>query len=251
MPWTILIVSGLGAGLLAGLLGIGGGTVLFPILLALGYSPLQAVSTSSLAIVITASSGSFQNWRMGFVDRDRILMMGIPALIAAQLGVLLSEQLPDRWLLIGFGLMMLFNIYLTSLLQQLIRPPSDPGSSYGPKPQTKLAAAVARILTGCLAGGIAGLLGIGGGAIMVPLQMLLLQEPIKRAIQTSLGVVVLTALSSTLGHGLQGNVQWLAGLILGGGGLLGVQGSTRLLPGLPDALVGKLFRLFFAAVGCL
>jgi uncharacterized protein len=102
----------------------------------------------------------------------------------------------------------------------------------------------ARLLTGGIAGAIAGLLGVGGGAIMVPLQLLLLREPIKRAIQTSLGVIVLTALSATLGHALQGNVQWLPGLILGGGGLLGAQLSTRLLPRLPEAWVSALFRTF-------
>jgi uncharacterized protein len=73
---------------------------------------------------------------------------------------------------------------------------------------------------------------------------LLLQEPIKRAIQTSLGVIVWTASSATLGHGLQGNVLWIPGLILGLGGLFGAQLSTRLLPKLADGWVNGLFRIF-------
>ncbi|MEO1433616.1 MAG: TSUP family transporter, partial [Cyanobacteria bacterium J06633_8] len=66
--WLPLLISGLIAGILAGLLGIGGGTVLVPILLAFNKTPLQAVATSSLAIVITATSGTIQNWRMGYIN---------------------------------------------------------------------------------------------------------------------------------------------------------------------------------------
>ncbi len=235
MLWIQLIFCGLGAGLLSGLLGIGGGTVLVPILLLLGYSPLQAVATSSLAIVVTASSGTFQNWRMGFVDFKRVALLGLPALFAAQGGVLWAAQMPEPWLLITFGCLMLLNLYLLSLRQQL-----KTNSVKGPR----LRPTAARIVTGTVAGAIAGLLGVGGGAIMVPLQMLLLQEPIKQAIQTSLGVIVLTAISATLGHQFQGNLLWLPGLILGFGGLAGAQLSTRLLPQLSETLVYNLFRGF-------
>ncbi len=235
MPWIPLIFCGLGAGLLSGLLGIGGGTVLVPILLLLGYSPFQAVATSSLAIIVTASSGTLQNWRMGFIDIERVAWLGVPAWLAAQGGVWLANRMPPQGVLVAFGCLMLLNIYLLSLRQRL-----KPKLFKGPV----LRPTVGRVVTGTIGGAIAGLLGVGGGAIMVPLQMLLLQEPIKRAIQTSLGVIVLTALSSTLGHQLQGNVLWLPGLILGFGGLAGAQLSTRLLPQLSEALVHNLFRGF-------
>lgn len=235
MPWIQLVFCGLGAGLLSGLLGIGGGTVLVPLLLLLGHSPLQAIATSSLAIIVTASSGTLQNWRMGFIDLERVALLGVPALLAAQGGVLLADSMPEAWLLVSFGCLMLLNIYLLHLRQKL-----RPKLFKGPR----LRPTMARIVTGTVAGAIAGLLGVGGGAIMVPLQMLLLQEPIKRAIQTSLGVIVLTALSATLGHQLQGNVLWLPGLILGFGGLAGAQFSTRLLPQLSERIVYNLFRTF-------
>jgi uncharacterized membrane protein YfcA len=64
---VILAAGGLFSGVLAGFLGIGGGTILVPLLVGLGYTPVKAIATSSLAILITSISGSVQNWRMGYL----------------------------------------------------------------------------------------------------------------------------------------------------------------------------------------
>ena len=67
-------------------------TVLVFMQIALGYTPIEAVATSSLAfIVITATSGTIQNWRMGFTSIRRIVLLGIPALFTAQTGVYLAN----------------------------------------------------------------------------------------------------------------------------------------------------------------
>ncbi|MEO1765305.1 MAG: TSUP family transporter, partial [Cyanobacteria bacterium J06629_18] len=81
--WFLLVISGLFAGILAGLLGIGGGTVLVPILLAFGHTFSQATATSSLAIVITATSGTIQNWRMGYIDFKKVVFLALPAAFTA------------------------------------------------------------------------------------------------------------------------------------------------------------------------
>jgi len=79
---------------------------------------------------------------------------------------------------------------------------------------------------------------------MVSLQVLLLGDAIKTAIQTSLGVIMMTAVAAAIGHGAQGNVAWIAGMILGLGGVVASQFSTRLLPRLPNPIVIRLFNLF-------
>lgn len=68
----VFILSGLFSGILSGFLGIGGGTVLVPLLVLVGYEPVQAVATSLLAIAITATSGTVQNWRMGNIKYERV-----------------------------------------------------------------------------------------------------------------------------------------------------------------------------------
>lgn len=239
----VLAGGGLISGILAGLFGIGGGVILVPLLVTLGYVPLQSVATSSLAILVTSISGSVQNWRMGYFNPRKVFFLGLPALITAQFGVLLASQAPPYLLLFLFGLLLLVNIYLIQLRQRLVKATGEL------QPLEKTAnPGLSSFMTGSAAGILAGLFGVGGGVIMVPLQMLLLGEAIKVAIQTSLAVIVLTAISACVGHAIAGNIQILPGLLLGLGGLVGVQISTRMLPKLPDRIVSRGFRIFLVVL---
>ena len=116
---SILTASGLLAGIVSGLLGIGGGVILVPILVILGFEADRAVGTSSLAVVIIAFSGSVQNWRMNKLDFKRILPLGLPALFTAQFGATLAELFPAYILLTTFGLMLLITIYLIGVRKNL------------------------------------------------------------------------------------------------------------------------------------
>lgn len=237
--WLILATGGLVAGIMAGLLGIGGGVILVPLLVTLGYTPVQAVATSSLAILITSVAGSVQNLRMGYFGFKRVVYLGLPALVTAQIGVYLASRIVSYILLVLFGLLLLTNIYLVQLRQRLTVKKGTPNKQqFNP--------VLSRLVTGGAAGILAGLFGVGGGVIMVPLQMLLLGEQIKVAIQTSLGVIVFTAVSACIGHAAEGNVLSAEGILLGVGGLLGAQISTRILPKLPDEVVSLVFRIFLA-----
>lgn len=265
-PTELLTLTGAGliAGILAGFLGIGGGTILVPLLLALGYSPLQSVATSSLSIVITAISGSVQNWRMGLFSFKRVIGIGFPAVVTAQIGADLASRIRPYYLLGAFGLLLLLNIYLVELRKRVTakKKKEEELTDTGSVQETAIATdnltakptprniffnpTIARIATGSAAGILAGLFGVGGGVIMVPLQILLLGETIKTAIQTSLGVIVITAISACVGHALRDNVLWIVGLVLGCGGFIGAQISTRFLPKLSDEAVSLVFRTFLA-----
>ncbi len=243
----ILSLAGLVSGVLAGFLGIGGGTLLVPVLVQIGFVPVQATATSSLAILVTSSAGSWQNWRMGYLDARQVLLLGAPAVVTAFLAAFLAGRIPNYLLLAGFGLLLLLNLYLVSLKKRVIRTAEfreGRTASTGPA----IHPVTARLVTGAIAGFMAGLFGVGGGVILVPLQILLLGESIKSAVRTSLGVIVITSISAVAGHGLNGNINLAAGLILGLGGLIGVQVSTRFLPKLSDRTVTQLFRIMLLAL---
>lgn len=249
----LLLAVGILAGVLAGFLGIGGGTVMVPAMVALGLSGVEAVGTSTLAILIISLGGSLQNWRMGFLKLNNVLLLGLPSVVTAFLGTALASYIPEYVLLGIFGLFLLINIYLIGVKKQVVaqaklstaETADEPIAPlpHGPQPMNPT---LARTLIGGTAGFLAGLFGVGGGVVMVPLQILLLRETIKTAIQTSLGAIVITALSAAGWHSLQGNVVPLTGVLLGLGGLAGVQVSTRYLPKLPDAIVTLMFRALLA-----
>ncbi|MEM1368352.1 MAG: sulfite exporter TauE/SafE family protein [Cyanobacteria bacterium P01_H01_bin.15] len=227
--WALLIGGGAIAGLLAGLFGIGGGVVMVPILVNLGLTSVQAVATSSLAIAIIASSGSWQNWRMGFLNPRRALFLGLPAVITAQVGVAIAENLAESWLLVAFGGLLILNMVLAGWRRQVIK-------------RGRARASIkqlwrAYLLIGGLVGILAGLFGVGGGVIMVPLQIILLGEDIKPAVRNSLGAIVIASSASALGHAVADNVVWLGGIGLGLSGAISTQASTRFLPKLPDGFV--------------
>jgi uncharacterized membrane protein YfcA/ABC-type phosphate transport system substrate-binding protein len=240
-----LILGGVVSGVLAGLLGIAGGIIWVPLLVTFSYTPLQAVATSSLANVIVSVFGSFQNWRMGSFDLKRVLYLSLPVLLTAQMGVYFAKIISPYLLLLLLGILLLINIYLLQLRKQLTRESSSDATADMHPILGKFI--LVRLFTGGAAGILAGLFGMGGdalGALIVPLQMFLLLEPIRIAIQTSLGVVVVTAVSACIGHAAAGNLLWIEGLWLGLGGLVGVQISTRLLPKLPETIVNLIFRIF-------
>ena len=226
----ILSISGLFSGLLAGVLGIGGGAILVSLLLAFKNTPLQAVATSSMAIVIIASSGSLQNRRMGNLNLQKVFLLGIPAMVTAQFGVKIANYIPEYWLLLLFSILLTFNIFLYSYRHYLTKAIYQNNNSV-------FAHYFLSLFTARVGGLLAGLYGIGGGVILVPLQILLLRETMQISIQNSLGVIFITSISSSIGHALNDNVLWLTGLILGCGGVLGVQMGTRLLSKLSNTMV--------------
>ncbi len=239
--WLLLASGGVVTGMLAGLLGIGGGIILVPLMITLGYAPIKVVATSSLAITITAFAGSIQNWRMGCLDLTRVIYLAVPALVTAQIGVRIATNIPPHIILLMFGIFLLANIYLIDCRQRLaIKDKKTHALSLSPL--------VSELLVGSIAGLLTGILGVGGGIVMITLQMLLLGRHIKEAIQTSLGVLVIVALFASIVHASKGNLLIAPGLILGTGSLFGVRLSARFLPKLPDKIVKLIFRIFLAVM---
>ncbi len=92
-----LAVTGLVAGVLAGLLGIGGGVVMVPaMMLALGVSPVVAKGTSLAVIVPTAIIGTWRNRRNRNVDLRAATLVGLGGAGCAVIGALVADRLPDR-----------------------------------------------------------------------------------------------------------------------------------------------------------
>ena len=253
--WGLLFGIGIFTGTLAGLLGIGGGLMMVPALTVFGVPLVQATATSLVGVFLSSVSGSIRNLSAGELNWRVSLVLALFGMITAQFGAWLGDRLSDAVLSLAFAVLLLVTIYLMSLKQKLKRQqtkadqlPQDiseealvPAATQDVRVSSRFGA-IAGI--GLLAGVLSGLFGVGGGVVMVPLQMLFLGEAIKSAVRTSLGAIMAIAVSGLIQHTLNHNVLWIPGICLGLGGIIGAQFGTRLLPCLSDRSVNTLFRVF-------
>jgi uncharacterized protein len=101
------IAIGLAAGIVAGLLGVGGGVLFVPgLVIFLSLTQHQAEATSLLAIVPVAAVGAFRQDRYGNVRRRDALLVGLLSMAGAAGGVVLANALSGRLLQVGFALLM-------------------------------------------------------------------------------------------------------------------------------------------------
>ena len=98
MPRTLkLAVVGTAAGAFSGLLGVGGGTVIVPLLVVwLGYGEREATGTSMMAIVLIAALAANVQAFYGNVDPPNAALVGLPAIAGAFAGTALQQRLEER-----------------------------------------------------------------------------------------------------------------------------------------------------------
>ena len=103
--WSIALalVLGLGAGVLSGLFGVGGGLLFVPTLLGLGLGQLEAESTSLLAILPTAAVGAWRQQRYGNLRVRPALLVGVASVAGVGIGALIATSLPEHALRRLFG----------------------------------------------------------------------------------------------------------------------------------------------------
>ena len=154
----VLIVVGMLVGVLSGTFGIGGGTVIVPALVWLGLSQRNAAATSMLAIVPTAISGVVSYAAGGNVDWLAAALLFCGMFVGGQVGSWLLSRLPElalRWIFVAFLVFVVINQV-----------------SFVPSRDHQIAMSVTTgiclALLGVVIGTLAGLLGIGGGALAVP-----------------------------------------------------------------------------------
>ncbi len=245
LGWALLFFLGIFTGTLSGLLGIGGGLLMVPALTLFNVPLVQATATSLVGVFLSSVSGSIRNLRAGELNWRVALLLSLFGIFTAQVGAWLGDRISDAILSLAFAGLLLVTIYLIQLKQQLKRKQSvasEPTEIDSSATQSYSLMPIAGI--GLLAGILSGLFGVGGGVVMVPLQMLLLGEGIKSAVRTSLGAIVAIAISGLAQHAWNNNVLWIPGICLGLGGILGAQVGSRLLPRLSEKAVNQLFKLF-------
>jgi len=197
---------GLIAGLLSGLFGVGGGTVIVPFLvLFLRFDQRLAAGTSLAAIVPTAAVGVISYAVHGSVAWIPALLLAAGAVFGAQIGTWLLPRLSLtvlRWAFVGFLAAVIVSLFV-------VIPSRDAEFSL-----TWLSG-VLLVVLGVVTGILSGLIGVGGGIVVVPALMVLFGTSDLVAKGTSLLMMIPTAVSGTIGNLRRGNVDLLAAAVVG------------------------------------
>ena len=238
---VLTISIGLLAGFFGGITGAGGGVVAIPLMVALLKLDQHAAHGISLvALVFTGLAGAMTYAVNGSVDLIASVLMASAAVVTARRGAHFAHSLPGWKLKRAFG-----GYLLVVSLLMLLKP-------YLGTPQA-LTAGAARVLvllaTGTVAGFTSGMMGVGGGAIMIPAMVLLAGFDQHLAQGTSLLVMVPAGGTGAYAHWKLGNMRTavLPGMVTGV--LLGSFAGSSTAHVLPDAALRSIFAALLIWTG--
>ncbi len=251
VPLIETMALGLLIGVVAAILGIGGGVFLVPTLhMLLGLDMHKAVGTSLFVILFLSSSAALSYSRKKLILWKLALIFECGSTIGAYVGARTSSIMPSYWLKMCFSIVLLYTAY--RMWRGKGKQPlkgSQGGSSveatYNFRDPTFL---VILIGLGFIAGFLSGLLGIGGGVVKVPIMSLILGLPMHNAVATSAFMITITALVGSSSHFAMGNVEYMTGLALAPFVMLGSHLGTRISVRLRGRIISRLFAVLIAFV---
>lgn len=257
---------GLAAGLLSGLIGIGGGVLMVPFLYFFYDRPdwfgfvvapevrvVVAHATSLFVIVPTSVRGALAYHRARLVEWRAVWPIGVSSIIAAAAAARLAPAVPPALLKVLFGAFLVY-----SGVRLMVR--RAPAIAEGAQPPLRLAWSVT-VPIGLAVGFFSALLGVGGGIVAIPLLMHVVGIDIKRVAATSIGIITITATAGTLTYmitgasrpglppGSIGYVHVAAGVAMFLGAVASVQWGALLNQRLRPRALALLFAAVFIVIG--
>ncbi len=248
----LMILFGLGVGLLVGMTGVGGGSIMTPLLVVVaGVPPIGAIGTDLFYAAVTKTVGGVSHFHKSTVDLRLSLQLAVGSVPAALGAVWLLHWVDanvgikiDTPLIICVAVAIAI-CGIAMLWQTLFAPRTRPEKA--PKRQF-----VAAIVSGLIVGFVLGLTSAGSGAVLALLLIAIFQLAPHRVVGTDIFHAALLLWAAAIGNMVVGNVDYyLAGLLLLGsipGVLLGARLSVR-LPAL--AVRCALAGVLLAAAGSL
>jgi uncharacterized protein len=239
LRWGRVLLVGVIAGFTSGLFGIGGGTVIVPALALIAAFPHKlATGTSLTAIVPISIAGAVGYATAGEVDWVAAALIATGALLGAVLGThFLVKIRADKLQLAFAGLLVL------TAVRMFIEEGEGPGRG-----SLTVAVVVGLLALGLASGVLAGLLGVGGGIIIVPVLTILFGVPVALAKGTSLLVIIPTAIMGTVRNRRTGLTALRPAAVVGVAGILSAFGASQLSVELDPSLSSSLFGVLLVLI---
>ena len=206
-----LIVVGVFIGTMSGFFGIGGGMILVPILLVLGFDIKDAIGISIVQMVFSSIFGSYLNHKKGSLIVGEGIFVGLGGFVGGYIGGTVTEYIPDAMLQFTF-----FGLLLFALFRLFF------SKNHEDDTQTKLLNKGLLFTIGLGIGIFSITLGIGGSIILTPLLVGLLHYPIKKAVSAGLFFVVFSSVAGMISRLSTGTIDFTNGLVVAVASLVGV-----------------------------
>lgn len=230
-----LIVLGMGVGAMSGFFGIGGGTILVPLLLFMGYDMKVAIGISVLQMVFSSIYGSVLNFKKGSLEFDTVFSIGVGGFVGALFsGLVVSKTSP----------LILEYVFIGFIVIALIRMAYKPVEHL----QSKTVHPLVLFFIGTVLGVFAISIGVGGSILLVPILVGFLHFELKKAISAGLFFVVFSSLSGFISLSFAGQIAYIEGLIIGVASLIGVFAGVYLNHKTPNILQKRLLLGFYILV---
>ncbi|MDA3909101.1 MAG: sulfite exporter TauE/SafE family protein [Sulfurimonas sp.] len=230
-----LIFLGVGVGIVSGFFGIGGGTILVPLLLLLGYETKTAIGIAVVQMVFSSVFGSYLNNKKGTLDFAMISTIGIGGFIGALLSGNIVSSFSDSTLEMVF---LAFAVF--ALLRLFFRTKEH-------RPQKEVSKA-ALFTIGFLLGALSMTIGVGGSIVLVPILVGFLHVPLKKAISAGLFFVVFSSIAGFISHARLGHIDFESGATIGLASLIGVYIGIHLKDKVDTVLQRRLLVSFYFLV---
>ena len=242
---AILLIVGLIAGTLGGIIGTGGCSVMLPILhFWLGYSAPMAIGTTLFAVIFTAVSGGYGHLVRGNLDKRATIWLGGFGIIGVILGSWLFGFLTTQTALLSLVLGLAFLLPAGRMIWEGALERRKLQQEGNAIPGSELAFGAFGFVIGILTG----LVGLGGGYALVPGLIYLFGAPVYITMGTSLATMIPLAL---IGGGIklvQGFVAVGAGLLLAIGTIVGAQIGSAVIKRFKPTTLKLIFGLYFLYV---
>lgn len=274
---VLILFYGAVVGFLSGLVGVGGGFLITPLLIFTGIPPIVAVSSGATQMAGTASGASYLHWRHGNIDFKMGLILLIGSWAGGGFGVYLAKVLLRAGQfgnVVVFLYVILLGFIGVSMLIESLRAvlrAGEPGvqEAHAPAASNSLLrtwmlrlpwqtsypvsgvrmSALGPLVLGAAVGIMTSLMGVGGGFIMVPIMIYVLKMPTKIVVGTSLfQLLFTTAAVSVMQAGVNHSVDPFLALILILGSVLGTKMGARLGARLPAEKLRLILALVVVAV---
>ena len=231
----MLIGVGIATGLMSGLLGVGGGIIMVPALVAIGLTRHRATASSLAAIMLIALAGAAAFAFGGDVDLPTGIFLGLGGLFGSTLGAHWMNRLSGRSLAMIFGVVLL----VAGVRMAIGGGAVEAGIGLAPLVSFALV-----LLIGVITGLLSGLAGVGGGIVMIPAMVLLLGIDQHTAEGTSLVAMLFTAAAGTRVNISNRHVDWRAVGIVGMTGAVVAPVTAGLAQRIPADTLGQIFGVF-------